>query len=93
MASQDNLKEKQEFWKAVFQQSELTQQLMDLKGSDLTHFQFELSGIGEVHVTAKPAVPLGTNFMSDVFTVQASLENAKHTGFVKVTHSLKTCLL
>ena len=46
--------------------------------------KFELFDYGKIKINAKPAVPLGTNFMSDVFITDAYLENGRHyTGFVK----------
>lgn len=77
-----------EFWESIFQKTNLTEQLMNLaeNSSSLSmDFKFELFEYGKVQITAKPAVPLGTNFMSDVFITSAYLENGKHyTAFVKV---------
>lgn len=78
----------QSFWETVFQQTNLTQQLMAIakKNNPSTDFEFNLSGYGKVLINAKPAVPLGTNFMSDVFITHASDQmGVKYTGFVKVS--------
>ncbi|EFX85019.1 hypothetical protein DAPPUDRAFT_222817 [Daphnia pulex] len=79
-----------EFWKSIFQKTNLTQQLMNLaeNSSSSMDFKFELFEYGKVQITAKPAVPLGTNFMSDVFITSAYLANGKHhAAFVKVLPS------
>jgi hypothetical protein len=78
-----------EFWESIFQKTNLTKQLMDLavnsSSSTDADLKFELFDYGKIKIHAKPAVPLGTNFMSDVFITDAYLENGRHyTGFVKV---------
>lgn len=84
MASSHFVKENQEFWKAIFLHTNLSQKLMETN-CVLSNIYFELPDYGKVEIAAKPAVPLGTNFMSDVFTVNASCGGAKvYTGFVKV---------
>ncbi len=80
-----SLNETKEFWKAIFQKTNFTEQLMEVDTSKLTDFTFELPIYGNICIVAIPAVPLGTNFMSDVFIANASLDTGKrYTGFVKV---------
>lgn len=89
-SAEKSVNEIQKFWKTVFQQTDLTQKLMKIaeNNNPLTNFEFDLSGYGKVWITAKPAVPLGTNFMSDVFITDASVEiGGQYTGFVKVLPS------
>ena len=82
---QTDLNDTQEFWKAIFQQTRFTCQLIDVETSKMTDFNFKLPNHGEVQINIKPAVPLGTNFMSDVYIANASLKNGKqYAGFVKV---------
>ena len=85
----NTLEDNQNFWKLLFQQTDLTHQLMgdaeEMK--DVTKsFEFNLTvPYGKVSVTAKPAVPVGSNFMSDVFSAAAIDEQGKkYSGFVKV---------
>jgi len=90
-SSEPPVKEVKEFWGSIFQKTNLTKQLMNLaeNSSSSVDLKFELFDYGKVQITAKPAVPLGTNFMSDVFITSAYLENGKHyTAFVKVIEEI-----
>ncbi len=83
--------EVKDFWESIFQKTNITEQLMNLaeNNSSSMNFKFELFDYGKVQITAKPAVPLGTNFMSDVFITSAYLENGKHhAAFVKVVKEM-----
>lgn len=73
------------FWSALFQETDLSSKLMCQDPSvQLIEHDFTLTSFGEVHISAKPAVPLGTNFMSDVFIITASFPSKEFTSFVKV---------
>lgn len=83
--STDSLEKKKAFWKVVFQETNLSDKLMDTGLVDEIAMDFQLPSFGNVHVIAKPAVPLGTNFMSDVFTTHAVLDNGtQFSAFIKV---------
>lgn len=87
MASKHSLKENQDFWTCIFKNTKLAEQLMNQEAqvSGQTEFHHQLPDYGQVKITAKPAVPLGTNFMSDVFTLTAFPENGElYSSFVKV---------
>ncbi|KAI9562119.1 hypothetical protein GHT06_013084 [Daphnia sinensis] len=89
-SAEKSVNEIQNFWKTVFQQTDLIQQLMKIAENHkpLINSEFDLSGYGKISITAKPAVPLGTNFMSDVFITDATVETGgQYTGFVKVLPS------
>lgn len=73
------------FWSALFQETDLSFKLMHQDPSiQLIELTFGLKSFGEVTITAKPAVPLGTNFMSDVYIVTASVQSKEYSSFVKV---------
>ncbi len=84
----NDLEENQDFWQVLFQQTNLTLLLMeDEEMNDIPkQFEFNLDvPYGKTSVTAKAAVPIGSNFMSDVFIVTAIDEKSKqYSGFVKV---------
>ena len=81
-----SLEDNKQFWKNLFEESDLTSQLMGKDGATpIDEFIFNITLYGRVHLKVKPAVPIGTNFLSDVFIASASLENGKnYRGFVKV---------
>ena len=82
----DSLEDHKQFWKNLFEESDLTSQLMGKDGATpIDEFIFNISLYSQVHLRVKPAVPIGTNFLSDVFIANANLENGKnYRGFVKV---------
>ena len=85
----NDLEENQDFWQVLFQQTNLTLLLMeDEEMNDITkQFEFNLDDVpyGKTSVTAKAAVPIGSNFMSDVFIVTGIDEKSnQYSGFVKV---------
>ena len=81
-----SLDENKVFWKTLFEESGLVKNLMGKDGSTpFDEFKFDISSFGKVSLTVKPAVPIGTNFLSDVFIAKAVLENGKTcSSFVKV---------
>lgn len=80
----DSYEENKNFWRILCNQSDLISKLM---AEEIDHpVEFHLPQYGKVIVTAKPAVPLGTNFMSFVFTTVAVTESGKQfSAFVKVS--------
>ena len=84
-----SLEDNKQFWKKLFEESDLVKQLMGKDGATpINEFIFNISLFGSVRCKVKPAVPLGTNFLSDVFIAKASLENGRnYSSFVKVNHS------
>ena len=76
------------FWSSLFRETDLSTKLMFQDPSvQLIEHTFSLKSFGEVNVNAKPAVPLGTNFMSDVFIVSANVKSKEYRSFVKVLPS------
>lgn len=78
------VEECKQFWEAVVQHTNLINILMKNEIATLADQNFNLCPYGTVQITASPAVPLGTNFMSDVFIVNASAGDKKFKSFVKV---------
>ena len=71
-------------WKTVFQETDLASSLVNSKWVE-ANFKFNLSKFGQIQCNVKKAVPIGTNFLSDVFTVATITEDGKHyQAFVKV---------
>lgn len=88
MTEKESLEDNKQFWKNLFEESDLIPQLMGKDGATpIDEFIFNISLYGKVHLKVKPAVPIGTNFLSDVFVANAILENGNNfRGFIKVIY-------
>lgn len=79
MSREDN----QDFWSTLFKESNILDKL--LAGEITFPTEFDVPKYGKVSVTARPAVPLGTNFMSHAFTAIAlTSSGTPFSAFVKV---------
>ena len=80
----EKLEENQHFWRTFFRETSIIQKFMAEEMLSAS-VEFNLKSYGKLTVSATLAVPLGTNFLSDVYTVKATLENGTHySSFVKV---------
>ena len=80
----DTPQDKSNLWAAIFQETDLVSKLMNSKWNT-ANFEFDLKQFGETKLSVRKAVPLGTNFLSDVFNVTVIVNNNQsYEAFVKV---------
>ena len=90
--AEDSLNENKKLWRAIFQSTKIVQLLNQremTKEIGTEPIVFDVQSFGKIEVTAKPAVPLGANFMSKVYSISAvTVNNGKQfSSFVKVFQS------
>ena len=72
-----------DFWKALFQNGRLSHRMEEIQASE-NGVVVQLPGYGDVLVSVKRAAPVGANFMSDVYSVTATVAHDSYKAFVKV---------
>ncbi|EFX81550.1 hypothetical protein DAPPUDRAFT_317513 [Daphnia pulex] len=85
----ENLKEKQLFWAALFEEKKLASQLASLATKNVDGITYDdMPQYGQIHVKAESGSTLGDNFQSDMFIVTAQLTRTNNT--VKDDTSIST---
>ena len=82
------LNESQRFWTSLFEETQLASKIFDVAAAEEKGQYFHVKKYGNVLVKSKPASALGDNFMSDTFTIEATLEDGtSYISFIKVMSS------